>query len=95
MTFKGDPLKRDLDHCWPKRKIQQETARDQQTKLYQIAHLQSHKFRRPVATIKGLINLLEMDSYHQSFSTLKVIRRGRDEIDERIAQIVSFTLRDV
>jgi PAS domain S-box-containing protein len=77
-----------------KRKIQQRTVQEQQNKLDQIAHIQSHEFRRPVATIKGLINLLEMDGYHQSFPTLKVIKSGIDEIDERIAQIVNFTVSE-
>ena len=74
-----------------KSKTKQQTIDEQQLKLNQIAHMQSHNFRRPVATIKGLINLLEMDGYHQSFPDLKLIKSGIDEIDERIAQIVDFT----
>jgi light-regulated signal transduction histidine kinase (bacteriophytochrome) len=31
-------------------------------KLFEIAYLQSHEVRRPVATILGLITLLDMDN---------------------------------
>ena len=40
---------------------QQQIAIAQQSKLNHIAYIQSHEFRRPVATIKGLIYLLEMN----------------------------------
>lgn len=75
-----------------KRILQQQTALEHQVKLDQIAHMQSHEFRRPVATIKGLIALLEMDGHDQAYPLLKQIKIGIEEIDEKIAQIVSYAI---
>lgn len=75
-----------------KRKISQQTALAQQRKLDHIAHIQSHEFRRPVATIKGLIYLLEMDGYHHSYPSLNVMKNSINEIDNRIKEIVDFTV---
>ena len=75
-----------------KRIRSQQTALAQQSKLDQIAHIQSHEFRRPVSTIKGLLNLMEMDGYHISHPILQVIKDSIAEIDDRIVQVVNFTI---
>ena len=73
------------------RMASQETALAQQRKLDHIAYMQSHEFRRPVATIKGLVNLLEMDGYDESYPLVKVTIKSINEIDDRIVEIVNFT----
>jgi hypothetical protein len=74
-----------------KKMLSQHTALAQQRKLEQIAYLQSHEFRRPVATLKGLVNLLEMDGHHITYPLVGVIKNSINEIDDKIAEIVSFT----
>lgn len=75
-----------------KRMERQQAAIEHQARLDQIAYMQSHEFRRPVATIKGLLTLLEMDEHDQVYPQLKVIKKAIHEIDEKIAEIVSFTI---
>lgn len=75
-----------------KRMASQQAALAQQRKLDHIAFMQSHEFRRPVATIKGMINLMEMDGYYESYPLLKVVKNSVNEIDGRIAEIVNFTV---
>lgn len=75
-----------------KRMASQETALAQQRKLDQIAYMQSHEFRSPVAAIKGLVNLLEMDGHEEAFPLIKVIKDGANVLDDKIAEIVNFTV---
>lgn len=76
-----------------KRIASQQTALAQQRKLGHIAFIQSHEFRKPVATIKGMLNLMEMDGYDVTYPLLKVIRNSVNEIDDRIVEIVNFTVK--
>lgn len=77
-----------------KRIASQQTALAQQRKLNHIAFIQSHEFRRPVATIKGMLNLMEMDGYDENYPLLKVIRNSVNEIDDNIVEIVNFTVKN-
>ena len=70
----------------------QQTALAQQRKLEHIAYMQSHEFRSPVATIKGLLYLMEKDGYTESYPALKVIENSINDIDDRIVEIVNFTV---
>ena len=74
-----------------KRVVRQQAAMEQQGQLDRIAFMQSHEFRRPVATIKGLISLLSMDGYEDTYPLLKVMRKEIDLVDAKIAEIVGFT----
>jgi len=73
------------------RMSRQEAAMNQQLQLNHIAYMQSHEFRRPVATIKGLINLLSIDGYDQTYPLLQVMKKEIDLVDDRIAEVVNFT----
>jgi PAS domain S-box-containing protein len=74
-----------------KRMLQQQAAMSQQLQLNHIAYMQSHEFRRPVATIKGLIDLLSIDGYDQTYPLLKVMKKEIDLVDDKIAEVVNFT----
>lgn len=69
----------------------QQAALEQQAKLDHIAYMQSHEFRRPVATIKGLLNLLSMDGHDKNYPLLGVMKKEIDLIDTKITEIVNFT----
>ena len=75
-----------------KRMASQEMALTQQRKLAHIAYMQSHEFRKPVASVKGLISLLELDEHHLAYPLLSVIKDGINMIDDRIIEIVNFTV---
>ncbi|MBS7563000.1 GAF domain-containing protein [Mucilaginibacter sp. Bleaf8] len=72
------------------RVARQQAAMQQQVQLDRIAYMQSHEFRRPVATIKGLLNLLEINGHHTTFPVLSEIQLAIDEIDEKICKIVTI-----
>ncbi|WP_345955602.1 GAF domain-containing protein [Mucilaginibacter sp. PAMB04168] len=73
------------------RVFRQQAVVDQQVQLDRIAYIQSHEFRRPVATIKGLIDLLSMDGYAEAYPLLKVMKKEIELIDAKIAEVVNFT----
>jgi hypothetical protein len=75
-----------------KRMASQEIALTQQNKLAHIAYMQSHEFRRPVASLKGLITLLEMDGHDKAYPLIPVLKNSINVIDDRIAEIVNFTV---
>lgn len=75
-----------------KRIIRQQAVMDKQLQLDHIAFMQSHEFRRPVATIKGLINLLSMDGYDETYPLLKVMKKEINLVDEKITEVVNFTV---
>jgi hypothetical protein len=75
-----------------KRRESQEIALTQQRKLAHIAYMQSHEFRKPVASMKGLITLLEMDQHDIAYPLIGVVKSGINEIDDRIAEIINFTV---
>ncbi|MET1057079.1 MAG: GAF domain-containing protein [Pedobacter sp.] len=71
--------------------VQQQKMMNHQDILMETAFLQSHELRKPVANIKGLLTLLEMDGYFKSYSGLFKIQKANDILDERIHAIVGFT----
>ncbi len=71
---------------------QQQIALEQRSKLNHIAYIQSHEFRKPVATIKGLIYLLEMDNHYKSHPLLQTIKNNIDLVDGKISEITNFTV---
>ncbi len=70
---------------------QQQMSLDKQTRLDHIAYIQSHEFRRPVASMKGLIHLLELECDLQDCQPLQQISKAINDIDEKIAQVVNYT----
>ncbi|QJD97254.1 GAF domain-containing protein [Mucilaginibacter robiniae] len=59
--------------------------------LNRIAFIQSHELRRPVATIKGLLDLLEMDGHVDQIAELSLMKKSVNDIDRKINQIVNYT----
>ncbi|QXV63786.1 GAF domain-containing protein [Mucilaginibacter sp. 21P] len=70
---------------------QQQDAAIQQKTLQEIAFVQSHELRRPVASIQGLLNLIDMDSTESYFAPLTDMKKNIDVLDAKIRQIVGFT----
>lgn len=65
-------------------------------KLEEIAWIQSHKLRKPVATILGLIGLINYENLSdpENEVTLKHIKTAGDELDDIIAEIDKKTRID-
>ena len=70
---------------------QQQALLAHQNLLAKTAFLQSHELRKPVANIKGILLLLEMENYFDSYPLLRQIKEDVEELDEKIKTIVSFT----
>lgn len=64
-----------------------------QTLLDKIAYIQSHELRKPVANIKGLLQLLELDGHLESIPELSKMGQAVDKLDEAIALIVNYTAK--
>ncbi|SHK50637.1 PAS fold-containing protein [Reichenbachiella agariperforans] len=70
---------------------------DQQRELEEIAFVQAHEFRRPLANMLGLLDLIEMKTKGRSFEMeeivelLSMLNLSAKEVDEVIARIVTKT----
>lgn len=60
----------------------------QKDSLQEIAFIQSHELRRPVASILGLINLLKIDGFVETREELGLLAAAAEELDEKIKLIV-------
>jgi len=63
----------------------------QNTALKEIAQIQSHEMRRPVANILGLLNILEMPHSPDYNLHIRYIREEATALDKKIHQIVYIT----
>jgi DNA-binding NtrC family response regulator len=74
------------------KKIEEEKLIVQNEKLLEIAFLQAHQVRRPIASILGLINLLDDEKNPDMLmQVVPRIRSAAIELDQIIAEIVHKT----
>ena len=75
------------------KRIADETLKHQYEKLYEIAFLQSHQVRGPVATILGLINMFNFDIPDDPLNTdlIKHLQEATISLDKVIHMIVKKT----
>jgi signal transduction histidine kinase len=75
-----------------KQRIAEITAQNEM--LTNIAYIQSHEYRRPVASILGLMELIKIDSHNEPLSEyLAMMERAVNELDEKIKNVVSYVPR--
>lgn len=68
---------------------QQESRIEQQERLLrEIAHTQSHKIRRPVSSILGLVHLMEMEQGTRAQEYVEPLKQVTEELDFLVTQIV-------
>jgi len=73
------------------RKLQQQQIREQNRNLVQIAHIQSHELRKPVASILGLMEIFKSNDYLTTQEEIMMLGRAAQELDDKIRSIVSLT----
>ena len=73
------------------KKIHQQQILEQNECLMQIAHIQSHELRKPVASILGLVELFKANNYTSDPHELIMLGRAAKELDEKIRAIVALT----
>jgi len=64
------------------------TVKAQHKKLHDIAVMQSHEFRKPVASILGLITLINMDGRVCNMEEWLMLEKAVKELDDKIRLIV-------
>jgi DNA-binding NtrC family response regulator len=76
------------------RKIANEKLKIQNEKLFEIAFLQSHQVRAPVAHILGLINLFKLDKPNDPVNAeiIKMLQTTTLELDKVIHEVVIKTM---
>jgi PAS domain S-box-containing protein len=72
-----------------KKRIDEITAQNES--LLNIAYIQSHEYRRPVASILGLMNLIKEDNYQFLDEYLVMMEKAVNELDEKIKNVVNYT----
>ena len=72
----------------------EQTVTAQNKSLLEIAFIQSHELRRPVASIIGLMDLLKSDQRVSGIEELKLMEKAVLELDEKIHLVVGYTAND-
>ena len=75
------------------KKIADDKLRSQNEKLFEIAYMQSHQVRAPIATILGLISLIDLDKQPHSFNAeaIRKLEEAAISFDDVIREIVQKT----
>ncbi|QJD96884.1 PAS domain-containing protein [Mucilaginibacter robiniae] len=73
------------------RMVHESKVMQQNESLKQIAYIQSHEMRKPVASILGLVNLFKAENYQASQEELQVLEKAAEELDSKIKTIVNYT----
>jgi PAS domain S-box-containing protein len=72
------------------RKASEEKIMVQNKLLSKIAQIQSHDYRGPVASILGLMNLIELDNYVAPKEYLLMMQTAVKNLDEKIHDVVNI-----
>jgi len=72
------------------RKINELKIIQQNNSLLKIAEIQSHDYRGPVATILGVMNLIEADHYLASKEYLQMLHAATTNLDGKIQEVVQL-----
>lgn len=75
-------------------KEQQDKVEAQNASLREIAFIQSHELRRPVASIMGLMNILRADERAAAIEELGMMEKAVAELDEKIRLVVGYTAEE-
>jgi len=70
------------------RKLKEQKIIAQNASLKQIAHIQAHEFRAPLASIMGLMNLIKDEGYNAPQEYLELLDQAVNTLDCTIKQIV-------
>lgn len=73
------------------RKQHQEQLKAQHEALREIANIQSHEIRGPVASIMGLVGLIRENGYMLHSNELQLLEEAALQLDDRIRKIVGQT----
>jgi PAS domain S-box-containing protein len=73
------------------RKLNEQHIAKQNAALRRIAQIQSHEFRRPVASILGLMEIFKMNNYQTNEDEVKMMQKATEELDHKIKTIVAET----
>lgn len=71
-------------------RVEHENVTAQNETLREIAFIQSHELRRPVASIIGLIDLLKSDERVNRIEELRLMETAVLELDEKIRLVVGY-----
>jgi PAS domain S-box-containing protein len=63
----------------------------QNESLLNIAYIQSHEYRRPVASILGLMNVIKVNNYRPLKKCLLMMEKAVNELDEKIINVINCT----
>lgn len=72
------------------RKLNELKVVQQNSSLLKIAEIQSHDYRGPVATILGVMNLIEADHYLASKEYLMMLHTATTNLDGKIHEVVEL-----
>jgi len=63
----------------------------QKSSLQDIAYIQSHEYRRPVASIMGLMNIIKENNYEPDKECLLMLGVAVEELDLKLREVINHT----
>jgi hypothetical protein len=63
----------------------------QKSSLLDIAYIQSHEYRRPVASIMGLMNVIKQENYKPNKECLVMMGVAVEELDLKLREVINHT----
>jgi PAS domain S-box-containing protein len=72
------------------RKLSEEKVTEQNHMLTKIAEIQSHEYRGPVASILGIMSLIEKNDYEAPKDYLIMMQGAVEKLDEKIHDVVNI-----
>jgi hypothetical protein len=71
-------------------KLQEAQNEVQKNSLLKTAYIQSHSYRKPVASILGLMNVIKANNYKSPKKSLLLMEIAVKDLDDQIKSIVNY-----
>lgn len=70
------------------RKADEEKILAQNRSLTKIGEIQAHDYRAPLATILGMLNLIEVEDYHVTKDYIIMLQTAANQLDKKIMEVI-------
>jgi PAS domain S-box-containing protein len=77
------------------RKLQEEKILAQNRSLAKIGEIQAHDYRAPLATILGLLHLIEIEDYKATKDYVIMLQAAAGQLDRKITEVINIVNNEI
>jgi PAS domain S-box-containing protein len=77
------------------RKIHEEKILAQSRSLAKIGQIQAHDYRAPLATILGMLNLIEIENYKATKEYIIMLQKAANSLDQKITDVINIVNNEI